>query len=53
MKQRLLRLTAMLMFGCMLVSSIPAGVAQAEDAVQNGELVEATEDASRWNAGFR
>lgn len=50
MKQRLLRLTAMLMFGCMLVSSIPAGVAQAEDAVQNGELVEATEEQAETPA---
>ena len=34
MKQKLLRLTAMLMFGCMVASSIPTGMVQAEESVQ-------------------
>lgn len=34
MKQRLLRLTAMLMFGCMIASSIPTGTVLAEESAQ-------------------
>lgn len=49
MKQKLLRLTAMLMFGCMVASSIPTGMVQAEESVQadeNSETVEEPEHSS-------
>ena len=38
MKQKLLRLTAMLMFGCMVASSIPTGMAQAEESTQTDNV---------------
>ena len=37
MKQRLLRLTAMLMFGCMVASSIPTGTVLAEENAQSAD----------------
>ena len=47
MKQRLLRLTAMLMFGCMVASSIPTGTVLAEENAQSvdsaGTVQEQTE----------
>lgn len=50
MKQRLLRLTAMFMFSCMLVSSIPTGVVQAEEAVQNEKNAEAVQEQEETSA---
>ena len=44
MKQKLLRLTAMLMFGCMVASSIPTGMVQAEESVQADENSETVEE---------
>ena len=44
MKQKLLRLTAMLMFSCMLVSSVPAGTVQAEEGVRAENSTEAVQE---------
>ncbi len=38
MKQKLLRLTAMFMFGCMVASSIPTGMVQAEESTQTDNV---------------
>ena len=54
MKQKLLRLTAMLMFSCMVASSIPTGMVQAEESTQTdnvsgAEQTEGTEGSADVN----
>ena len=50
MKQKLLRLTAMLMFSCMVASSIPTGMALAEENVQADSSAEAVQEQGEAEA---
>ena len=51
MKQKLLRLTAMLMFGCMVASSVPTGIVQAEESVQADGSEEPVQEQAQTEGG--